>query len=362
MEITKHFYKSSENYKAPEDLVFFDIGENETVSVHGLYGSVARDGFCRLPRAVAEATNPRVASLYTNPSGGRVRFKTNSTRMAVRAKYPNLTPRSILTAQASMGFDIFVSEGGAPTLHSVPYPPIDMTAKGYEKCVTLGEGTHEVEIYLPLYNDLASLAIGLDGGATLEAPTPYAERAPILFYGSSITQGASASRAGNAYPAMLERRFHTDFLNLGFASGALGEAAIAEYMASLSFSVFVCDYDYNAPSAEHLAKTHWPLYEKIRASHPKTPILLITKPILLAAADNEENDRRRAIIRQTYERARASGDQSVYLLDGKALFAPYEAGVGCADGVHPNDLGMWVMAEGVGNILKNELGWREYTK
>ena len=237
-----------------------------------------------------------------------------------------------------------------------------MTEQGYEKCITLAEGEKEIEIYLPLYNDLGSLSVGLDAGASLEAPTPYTYRSPILYYGSSITQGASASRPGNAYPAILERRFDADFLNLGFASGACGEAAMAEYIAGLSFSAFVCDYDYNAPTAEHLAATHLPLYRTVRAAHPRTPILLITKPILLAAADNADNDRRRAIIYETYRTARAEGDTHIYLLDGKQIFAPYEAGMACADGVHPNDFGMWVLAENIAGIFKNELGFKECGK
>lgn len=358
MKINEHFYQNSESYKVPEDLVFYDVKKHESIAVHGIFDYKEQMGFPRMPRSVAEATNARVAALYTNPAGGRVRFKTNSTRLALRATYPNLTPRSILTGQASTGFDIYVRENGRPTFYAAPYPPVDMT-DGYEKCITLGAGMHEIEIYLPIYNDLASLAVGLDEGAYLASPTPYTKKTPILYYGSSITQGASASRPGNVYSAILSRRFDTDFINLGFASGACGEAAIAEYMACLSPSVFICDYDYNAPSAEHLAATHLPLYRTMRAANPDMPILLITKPILLACSDNADNDRRREIIYETYRTARSEGDRNVYILDGKEMFAPYEAGMGCADGVHPNDFGMWVYAESIAKFLKNDLGWKE---
>lgn len=362
MEITQHFYKSSPIYKAPEHTLFYDVRRDGRFAVHGLYDYKTEKTFKRMPTEVAERVNPRVAHLHLNTAGGRVRFRTNSQRLTVKATYPLLTPRSILTEQASMGFDIYLFQNGAYTFHAAPYPPVDMTEAGYEKCTSLGEGEHEVEIYLPLYNGLDSLLIGLDQGASLEAPIPYTDRAPVLYYGSSITQGASASRPGNAYSAMLERRFHTDFINLGFASGGCGENAIAEYMASLSFSAFVCDYDYNAPTEEHLEKTHLPLYRTLRAAHPEAPILLITKPILLDASDNEENAHRREIIYATYRRALAEGDRHIYLIDGKEIFAPYRGGVCCADGVHPNDLGMWVYAESIAKILKNDLGWKEFGK
>ncbi len=361
MEVTKHFYKDSESYTVPQNIVYHDVRENENLCVFGLYDYRSERTFKRMPTEVAETVNARVRHLHTNPAGGRVRFKTNSKSLAIKAKYPRLTPRSILTEQASMGFDVYVKRNGVYTFHSAPYPPIDMM-DGYEKCIRLGEGECEVEIYMPLYNDLDGLCIGIEKGATLEAVAPYTHSTPILYYGSSITQGASASRPGNAYSAIVERRFDADFLNLGFASGALGEKTMADYMASLSFSVFVCDYDYNAPSAEHLGKTHLPLYRTIRASHPDTPILLITKPILLAYSDNAENDRRREIIYETYRRAVSEGDRNVYILDGKEMFAPYEPGVACADGVHPGDFGMWVMAENIARVLKNDLGWKEQGK
>ena len=361
MEVTKHFYKSSESYAVPKGIVYHNVRENGNISVFGLYNYRTEQTFKRMPTAVAETVNDRVRHLHTNPAGGRVRFKTDSKKLAIKAEYPRLTPRSILTAQTSMGFDIYLRKDGVFTFHTALYPPIDMT-DGYEKCMHLGEGEHEVEIYMPLYNDLDSMYIGIEEGATLEATAPYTHSVPILYYGSSITQGASASRPGNAYSAIVERRLDADFINLGFASGALGEKAMADYIASLSFSAFVCDYDYNAPSAEHLEATHFPLYQTIRASHPDTPILLITKPILLAYSDNADNDRRRRIIYETYRRAEAAGDRNIYLLDGKEMFAPYEAGMACADGVHPGDFGMWVMAENIVRVLKNALGRKEMGK
>ena len=357
MEVTRHFYKDSESYAVPKNIVYYDVRENENLAVFGLYNYRSERTFKRMPTAVAKTVNDRVRHLHTNPAGGRVRLKTNSTRLAIKAEYPRLTPRSILTAQASMGFDIYLKKDGVFTFHTALYPPIDMT-DGYEKCMQLGKGEHEVEIYLPLYNDLDRLYIGIDEGATLGAAAPYTHTLPILYYGSSITQGASASRPGNAYSAIVERRLDADFVNLGFASGALGEKAMADYIASLSFSALVCDYDYNAPSAEHLEATHLPLYQRIRASHPDTPILLITKPILLAYSDNADNDRRREIIYETYRYAVSHGDRNIYILNGKEMFAPYEAGISCADGVHPGDFGMWVMAENVTRVLKTAFAQR----
>ena len=121
MEFTKHFYQSSEIYKVPKDLVFYDVKEHESIAVHGIFDDKVQAGFERMPQSAAEAVNARVACLYSNPSGGRVRFRTNSTRLAARAAYPNLTPRSILTSQTSMGFDIYVRKTASPpfTLHCI---------------------------------------------------------------------------------------------------------------------------------------------------------------------------------------------------------------------------------------------------
>ena len=124
---------------------------------------------------------------------------------------------------------------------------------------------------------------------------------------------------------------------------------MADYIASLDMSAFVCDYDYNTPSAEHLEKTHEKLFMKVRMAHPDLPIILVTrpKPIYTKGEDLDCLE----VIRKTYENALARGDKKVSFIDGRTMFAL--AGTeGTVDSVHPTDLGFYFMAKALEPTLK----------
>lgn len=350
MRINEGYFK--ENFKADtENIVFYDIKTTESIRVYGLYNVQNETQFKRMPTEVAKATSEQVFKLHTNPTGGRIRFKTNSSRIVLRVSVPNVSTRSIITMLTQAGFDFYKTINGKQEYIGCIYPPIDLT-DGYINELNLGDGEKELTIHMPLYNDVSDVHIGLEKGATLLPANDYKYEKPILFYGSSITHGASVSRPGQAYEAMLARRYDTNFINLGFASGAKAEDAIIEYMASLDYSIFVSDYDHNAPTPEHLEATHEKLYKAVRAKHPDVPYIMLTKPILYHKLDNAENDRRREIIYATYQNALANGDKNVYFIDGKAIFKDIPTGDCTADSVHPNDLGMHIMANAIGKIIE----------
>ena len=131
--------------------------------------------------------------------------------------------------------------------------------------------------------------------------------------------------------------------------GKVGEKAMAEHLASLDASAFVLDYDYNAPNAEHLQATHYPLYERIRSTHKDTPILFISKPDF---EYDGQSAKRRAVIIETYEKAKANGDKNVAFIDGETLFGTFGRDGCTVDTCHPNDLGFYRMAETVYPVLK----------
>ena len=107
-------------------------------------------------------------------------------------------------------------------------------------------------------------------------------------------------------------------------------------------SIFVCDYDHNAPDTEYLKKTHMPFYHAIRAKQPNLPIIFISAPDILMAPDCYSP--RREVIRETYQAAVDEGDKNVYLIDGAELFAGESWDSCTVDGCHPNDFGFYRMA------------------
>ncbi|MBR6771992.1 MAG: hypothetical protein IKM29_01235 [Clostridia bacterium] len=316
--------------------------------------SAPGEPFRRVPSEVADNTNEGVAYLATHTSGIRLRLKTNSRRIAMKVRMDSgVCLMHHMPMTGSSGFDFFLYEKGVQTFkfHLTP------TCVCTEFC-----GVHDFEneevrdllINFPLYNPVTSVEIGLDEGAEIFAPSKYRPIAPVLYYGSSITQGGCASRPGNAYQSIISRRFDLDFINMGFSGSARGEDVIVDYLTTFEPSVFVCDYDHNAPNPEHLEKTHYRLYERYRAVHPKTPIIFVTKPDV--DQNPEDAAARRAIIKATFDKAREQGDENVWFVDGGTFFGSEDRTAFTVDGCHPTDLGFWHMAKGIGDAVGEVLG------
>ena len=115
----------------------------------------------------------------------------------------------------------------------------------------------EYTLNLPLFNEIYELYIGVEKGSSLVSHNDYRIEKPVVFYGSSITQGVEASRPGTSYESVISRNIDCDYINLGFAGCAKGEEEIAEYISEIDMSAFIMDYDHNAPDSEHLKKTHY---------------------------------------------------------------------------------------------------------
>ena len=109
--------------------------------------------------------------------------------------------------------------------------------------------------------------------------------------------------------SIISRRFHCDYINLGFSGSTRAEDTIAKYIAGLDMSLFVYDYDYNAPTADHLRDTHEKMFQTIRNAYPGLPIIILSRPKITL---NETEEDRRQIIASTYQKAMASGDNRVF--------------------------------------------------
>ncbi len=320
--------------------------ESPELEIKGL--AVHSNGiYHRVPAEVASRVSAAVSELAQMTSGGRVRFRTDSPY--VRLRY---TPADQPLAYTIMGVvgkscvDCYVDgryRGGRP-----PEPdtlPLDVIIQKEAEM-------QSVDLYLPYFNRIFALDIGVDENASVLPPRAYAVEKPIVFYGSSITHGAAASRAGMIYPAQIARALDADFIDLGFSGAAKGETEMAEYIASLEMSAFVMDYDHNAPDAEHLRKTHKPFFDIIRKAQPLLPVVFVTKPDIDFDPHAEE---RKAVIRATYNEALASGDAHVFFVDGSTLFGMENRDCCTVDGCHPNDLGFYRMAEALLPVVKAAL-------
>ncbi len=304
--------------------------------------------FRRLPQEVGEneGVNDGVHHLYKNTAGGRICFKTDAATITLRSVLPSLTKFNHMPLTGTSCFDLYVDGEycGPFNPGAVGAPQNGQPVVAEATRAIPGQGMREILIHFPLYNNVLDVHIALDEGAQVAETDGYAYQKPIVYYGSSITQGGCASHAGNAYQAILSRELRCDHINLGFSGSCLGEQAMAEYIADLEMLAFVLDYDHNAPSVAHLKNTHEAVFDCVRKKQPSLPILLIS------AADHThgaQHELRKEIIRQTYENARRKGDENVYYLDGDEIYREIGADYCTVDTCHPNDLGFFCMAEAI---------------
>ncbi len=326
-------------------LHFYDVEE----APFRVYGVKLDNGYYRrLPEAVAAATSEGVLGLHANTAGGRVRFVTDSPRIAIHAAMDGMFQSPHFAFAGKAGFDVYQNGLYRKTF----MPPVDMK-DGFESVIdTRLSGKAEILIHFPLYANVKHLYIGIEEGSVLEAAAEYAVEKPVVYYGSSITQGGCASRPGNAYQNIQSRLLDFNHINLGFSGSAKAEDAMIDYIAGLEMSAFVYDYDHNAPTAEYLAQTHERMFKRIRAAHPDLPILLLSRP--QPNMLNPDDIERLRIVTQSYENAIAAGDQNVYFIPGPALMESVK-NEGLVDGVHPNDAGFVSMARAMLPTLQKML-------
>ena len=164
----------------------------------------------------------------------------------------------------------------------------------------------EYMLYLPLYDGVISLSIGIDAEASISVPrTAIPVRTkPIVFYGTSILQGGCANRPGMAHTNIISRRLNREIVNLGFSGNALLDYEIAEVMSSVDAGVYVLDFVPNASSDQIYEKMET-FYRILRDKHPRTPIIFIEDPVFTHALFDKKiaieiNKKNKAVNRKEY--------------------------------------------------------------
>ncbi|MBQ9714434.1 MAG: hypothetical protein IJV83_03845 [Clostridia bacterium] len=329
---------------SPKDnLVYYNAEEFD------IYGVTHIDSvYRRMPYSVAKSISENVALISSECAGGRVRFITDSPYIAIFVKYRSVAKVPNYSFTATMGFDLYSGKRYVGCF----VPAID-TIDTFESVINLTEigKTSEYTLNFPVCSEISELYIGVKQGSKIGRAPKYAIQTPIVFYGSSVTQGACASRPGNTYENIISRALDCDYLNLGFWGNAKGEEEMANYIANIKMSAFVFDYDYNAPSAEHLQKTHEKMFKIIREKNPSLPIIVLSAPKCYL---NDTDIKRVAVIKKTCENAIRSGDKFVRFISGAEILKDVKD-TALADNIHPGDSGFISMAKYIGDALREFL-------
>jgi len=325
------------------------------IQISGL-SVAAGNSFHRLPREIIGRVNKWASIHALHTSGGCVRFTTNSKQVEVRVTLLNTGTMNHIPLSGWSGTDVYFDG-----IFALNARPADASVHDYSGVANrpsiLGDGMHKVECFLPLYNGITKMEIGIDDDAEIAEPPAYKNKA-VCFYGSSITQGGCASKPGNSCSALLSRWLDFEQRNLGFSSGGQGEALVARYISLLDLSALVMDYDFNAPTAEHLKATHEKFYTIVREAQPDLPIIFMSRSTYDYTP--EDSEIRRRIIYATYENALKNGDNKVRFIDGQSIYGDYstrnDRRACTMDGAHPNDLGFYRMARALYPVLCEFIG------
>ena len=326
------------------DVEFFDA-ESEPFRIYGMWRE--GDSFCRIPLEVSKNVSEGIVRKHVSTAGGRVRFVTDSPFVAIKVEYGDYHEKIDLSPYtATIGFDLY-ADGKYATTFRVPLD-FDGELVSLRPLATRGE--HLMTLNFPSHSEIKRIYIGLKPNAILKRAPDYTYEKPVVFYGSSITHGCCASRPGMTYENQISRALDMNYHNLGFGGLAKGEPTMAEYIAGLDMAAFVLDYDHNSTKAQ-LLENHERFFKIVREKNPTLPIVIVTRP---NGRGTEDTAARFEIIKNTYSKAKAAGDENVYLINGIEFFG--ELADDCmVDGVHPTDLGFLKMAEGIGKVLAEVL-------
>lgn len=307
----------------------------------------------RLPAVLKDVTRPPVWNLGKNTSGLAIRFRSNSTSISAKWEVLNNNHMDHMADVGVKGLDLYSWDGETWKFVNSGRP----TEKINDKVIIQNMNPTEKEfmLYLPLYDGLVSLSIGIDSLASIGQPAseyPLSSK-PIVVYGTSITQGGCATRPGMSYTNILSRMLNREIINLGFSGNGKLDYEIAETMAERQdLSLFILDFIPNV-NAEQIKEKTANFVAVLRKKNPNTPILFVETAIFphsyfdkyTLATITEKN----RLLRAEYEALKNAGDDNLFYLNGEHLIGSDNEGT--VDGVHFTDLGFLRMAENIRDCL-----------
>jgi len=308
--------------------------------------------FDRLPARALGVVRDEVWDFSHDAAGIAVRFISDTREIRARWTLTNTrVPAANMTPIAASGLDLYVRSDhinwhwlgvGRPS-----WSPISSDILISQ----MPPGVREYLLYLPLCNGVKSMEIGVEKGASITG-LPARQTRPIVFYGTSITQGYCASRAGMSYVAMLGRWLDREVINLGFPGNGKLEPAVAAMLSEIDAGAFVIDCLPNMSEAD-IQPNLDQCIRTIRHRHPRTPILLVEDRIyadaFLHGPNRRHNETNQRGSREVFSRLRRERIGELYYLKADNLLAA--DGEDTIDGSHPTDLGLVRMAREIQKAL-----------
>lgn len=320
-----------------------------------LYGSMAptaKKAYSRLPDSLESRVRPELWALGLNSAGLAIRFRSDASALGFKWKSLNKFNMNHMTPTGIRGMDLYVLDNGKWDTVTSVRPSLNNHKTTTMAITDMTPEMREYMLYLPLYDGIDSIYIGVDSAAVLLSPAvdlPSRQK-PIVMYGTSILQGGCATRAGMIHTSMLGRMFNREVINLGFSGNGQLDKEIAMLIAQSDPSVVVLDMLPNC-TKEQIEERLVPFYEIIRKALPDVPILMVESPIFPIMKWNTETNA--TITEKNLTLARifnelAASDKNLYYYEGSKVLNDRE---GTVDNYHLTDLGFKEFANNMYPVL-----------
>lgn len=314
--------------------------------------------YTRMPDSLKGKVRDALWNLGQNTAGMAVRFRSDARQIGVRWKNHSVFNMNHMTATGIRGLDLYCLQDKGQWVFVNSAKPQGRLVNKSKIIENLDGKEHEYMLYLPLYEGIDSLEIGVEEGATIDKPRVAlpAENKPVVWYGTSITQGGCASRPGMAATNIVERRLNRVVVNLGFSGNGKLDPEVAEIMARHDAGLYIMDMLPNCTS-DLINEKIERFYSILRKAHPDTPILLVENPIFPPTRFNSETrktiNEKNATLQKFFKKFRAAGDKNVYFVSSADMIGSDNEGT--VDGIHFTDLGFERCADYMTPIIKRHL-------
>ena len=341
--------------KPKDETIWYDVS-SWGVEGRGWAEEDVTSFYDRLPTKAEKIVRPPVWSLSRHSAGMMVRFNTDATTIKIRYSVgSDRLAMPHMPATGVSGVDLYALD----TDKKWKWVEVTRPSSGTEINATISgidPGMRSYSAYLPLYNSTTKLEFGVPNGAKFQPVAPRKEK-PILFYGTSITHGACASRPGMCHPAILGRKLDMPVINLGFSGNGKMEPEVGALLAEIDAAVYVIDCLPNM-KGDLVAARAEPLVRQLREARPDTPIILVEDRSFtnswIRKTKREFHQENRSSLIRAYDNLVSSGIKNLHYIKGDDLLGDDTEGT--TDGSHPNDLGFMRQADVFEPVIRKALG------